>query len=79
MKSYNYLKRDPEVKSKYKYVYPLTDTSDGSTKFKARFQLPGLQPSTKLFETEHEAAKAVDIFRISRGKAPINVLKPASK
>lgn len=79
MKGYNYLKRDPSIKSKYKYVYPLVDTQDGSIKFKVRLFVPGHEPTTKMFSTEHEAAKAVDIFRISRGMPPINVLKSVRK
>ena len=58
------------VKSKYKHVLGITtNTSD---KVKWRIHIKGV--GCNLFETEKQAALAVDKYLISIGKEPINIL-----
>lgn len=58
------------TKSKYKYVQNLnTNDKDYWT-----VNIKGV--AKPKFETEREAAIAVDKYFISRGKSPVNILKP---
>jgi len=56
--------------SNYKYVVKLTDpTGDEHWLIK----IPNV--SSKEYPTEREAAIAVDLFLINKGKEPVNILK----
>ncbi len=58
------------VKSKFKHVLGITtNTSD---KVKWRIHIKGV--GCNLFETERQAALAVDKYLISIGKEPVNIL-----
>lgn len=55
--------------SKYKYVTKVI-TSGGRVKWEMSYGGKGIYK-----DTEHQAAKMVDILRIKDGKEPVNVLK----
>jgi len=59
------------IRTKYKYVKSYTH--EGATVYYAQLSRYGW---SKMFENLHEAAKAVDLKLISKGKKPVNVLKP---
>lgn len=60
------------VKSKYKYVQGILTISLNKTKWVVNIKGVGRNG----FETEREAALAVDKYLISKGKEPVNILKP---
>lgn len=57
--------------TKYKYVVECLKC--GKTTFMAGFKHNGKQ-NTKHYPTEKEAAIAVDVYLISKGKDPVNIL-----
>ena len=61
--------------SSFKYVEKYTD-SDGGVMWYARLRNTKTSMSGgKVCQTEHEAAKSVDLYLIGIGKEPVNVLK----
>tara|TARA_R110001606_G_scaffold38401_1_gene107634 strand:- start:2738 stop:2974 length:237 start_codon:yes stop_codon:yes gene_type:complete len=66
--------KDKTYKSEYKYVYRYVSRKDGSVMWQGQFY-HNQTKSGKFYETEKEAAKAVDLFLIGKGKEPINILK----
>ena len=58
------------IRTKYKYVKSYT--YDGATIYYAQLSIYSWG---KMYEDLHEAAKAVDLKLISKGKKPVNVLK----
>ena len=75
--SRNRIKRDKEYVSPFKYVYKYISVNpyDKRIVWHAVMRFGGISTS-KIYSTEREAAKAVDIFRINHGLEPINILKP---
>jgi hypothetical protein len=59
------------IKSKYKYVSGSIKTTNGKITWIYRFK----DFTSKAFETEELAAKAVDLHLIHLGKEPVNILK----
>ena len=59
------------IKTEYKYVKSMT--YEGVTVYYAQVSRYGW---SKMFEDIKEAAKAVDLKLISKGKKPVNILKP---
>lgn len=57
-------------KSKYKHVQGICAFNNN---WRWKITLPNV--TQKSYETEIEAAKAVDIYLISKGKQPLNILK----
>jgi hypothetical protein len=62
------VKTAKHIKSKYKHVRGIL-VSDNTY---WTVQMKGIAETT--FKTEHDAAKAVDLILIKRGKEPVNVL-----
>lgn len=62
----------------YKHVYEYVNTKTGRTVWQAVMRNPktGSQ-NGKYYETDKDAAKAVDMFLINIGKEPVNILKRA--
>lgn len=71
---YNDFKRDKTHKSKFKYVYKYVSRKDGEVKWTARFYSDFNNGNAKQYNTEREAAKAVDVFLLNQGKQPVNIL-----
>ena len=71
---YNDLKRDKTHKSQYKYVYKYVSRKDGEVKWIARFYSTFNGGNAKGYDTEREAAKAVDVYLLNQGKQPVNIL-----
>jgi len=66
------------MKSKYKNVYHPTPRMIGRNReWRARLVIDGTKYDG-YYETELEAAKAVDLIRIRHGLEPINILKKKS-
>ena len=72
--SYIDFKRDKTHKSQYKYVYKYVSRKDGEVKWMARVHSDFNNGNTKDYDTEREAAKAVDVFLLNQGKEPVNIL-----
>ena len=65
--------------SKYKYVkLSKRRLSKNTKRWEAYFYQDG-QAFSKMFDTEREAAIAVDTHLIKIGKEPVNILKPLKK
>ena len=60
-----------ELQSAYKRVYRIKPRSNNPDE---KLWLASLNKNTRLFMTEKEAAKAVDIYLINQGKEPVNIL-----
>lgn len=60
-----------DYQSKYKGVYKIKPRSKNPDE---KLWLASLNRNTRLFMTEKEAAKAVDMYLISKGKDPVNIL-----
>ena len=60
------------IKSIYKHVQGIT--SIGSNKIYWRIKMKKLGKNS--FDTEREAALEVDKYLITKGKSPVNILKP---
>ena len=60
---------------KYKYVYYYSAINRGKTCIMFRAWIQGKNGFLKTYMEEKEAAIAVDIFLISKGKEPVNILK----
>ena len=56
--------------SKFKYVRKYVDATGGEY-----WVIKPPNSSSKEYPTEREAAKAIDIFLINKGKEPVNILK----
>jgi hypothetical protein len=56
--------------SKFKYVSKYVGATGGE-----HWVIKPPNSSSKEYPTEREAAKAVDIFLINKGKEPVNILK----
>jgi hypothetical protein len=63
-----------DAKSKYKWVYELKNKRTGDVVYLARMYSGHLE-GKKMFDTERDAALAVDRFLIGKGKEPVNILK----
>jgi hypothetical protein len=65
-----------DIKSKYKYVQCRKSNVTGHIVWSSRIlDLFGKVSNSKLYESERDAAIAVDINRINVGREPVNVLK----
>lgn len=66
-----------KISDKYKNVYILKILYDQSLVYQGRLYKSGNYEKwySKLFTTEIEAAKEVDLELIRRGKDPVNILK----
>jgi hypothetical protein len=60
-----------DYQSKYKGVCKIKPRSKNPD---AKLWLASFSKNTRLFMTEKEAAKAVDMHLISKGKEPVNIL-----
>jgi uncharacterized protein YegP (UPF0339 family) len=60
--------------TKYKYVVKYIDCY-GEERFVTRYNNGNTWSTRKIYDTEREAAKAVDMILIAMGKEPINILK----
>ncbi len=60
----------------YSYVYEITNGQ--RTLWKAEFNLTKATRNSKIYDTEREAAIAVDKFLISHGREPVNIFKRKS-
>jgi len=61
--------------SQYKYVSEYRK-KDGTSGWSAKMVNSKIgKTGGKMYATEHEAAKAVDLYLIGQGKEPLNVLK----
>mgnify|MGYP003628723288 CR=1 FL=1 len=58
----------------YKYVTKFIDCY-GDVRFVSRYNNGNTWATRKVYDTEREAAKAVDMILISMGKEPVNILK----
>ena len=62
-------------KSQYKNVRIYRNTKNGQSIYQAQFtSFNGCNPNSKFYESEREAAKAVDMHMISNGRTPVNIL-----
>lgn len=70
---YNNVRRTKGHKSQYKGVSRCQNKKTGEYVWQGTFYYKGSQNS-KFYETEREAAKAVDLFKINHGLEPVNIL-----
>jgi hypothetical protein len=62
--------------SPFKYVKKFVSRATGDVHWQARLYIKGGGKATgKFYNTERDAAKAVDVFLINNGREPVNVLK----
>jgi len=71
---YNDYIKDGAHKSQFKGVYRQINVRDGTYSYLAHIPTKN-RNATKYFETEKEAALAVDKGYINIGKEPVNILK----
>lgn len=77
MKLYGRRANKPQGKNKYVGVYPIPHKicSGQQHKYAAQTTIDGKRTSCGTFETEREAALAIDRAYIRQGLDPVNILK----